>query len=1376
MLTPLAGTYRRGGVRAALSVWCCAEVFGYGLDRYAAPPEMRYSVDGDGFLVPDVTSGVVSVRQLPELSRNFGLVAAGGAGKTTTTAALAEVESAAEYVETPLESRDTLERMIAQAANAKKALYFDALDEAVTRDRFIMRWLARELSKPQAAGGFWRVSCRAAVWDPVFVSSLPDFKQWKLLPLDRVTAAAVVEEAVGSPNFDGSAFIEAAAAAGLGRLSGCVSQLIAVARFWHARGVLPETATEAMDYEVAHLLQETNSQRPRDLPGDRAARIARRLAAFETFSGAQAFAISASAVPGTLAVDRLPSEAEPVEAARAIEPGDYREVLDTALFDTGPAGAVVFRHQSYVEYLTAAYLVERKLQRGQVPALLGVHSNGLVPTSRVGVAAWIGALQPGLIEELIHANALMFASAGAVTELPSDAVRAAVVAALLDHAASGKIDPDWSVDPALLVHDSLEAQLAHSMGDLGRSQQLWWIARLAAAGQCAGLAAALAEAAVDTQWYAYARRAAVIAVGELGDDAIVAGLARILEQDQGSYVQVRGAVIDVLYPTLMSTQELMTALRPQPSEPMGDYYYDRTLSSIADRIPPADLPIALDWLGHLDDKPITRRYGRLVEGLLQKAWDHSDDPDIRRALAHLLASGGWRLLPGERLTLPWHEGDVDRRRSLVLETAAVQEDSWMAILWTGLLRSDDLEWILDQIDTCPPGIAASLAECLPRTSFDDVTPALADRILSLQPGHPAYHATQPLRGSVDLSSGISGHHHKNGVATHEAARARAMRQDDAKRALTGALANINVDPSSWWQIPELIQQAYDVDAGPCGLHDLTAWPGWSDLQPDDAAKLIDTGIRHLKAHTPNPAAWTPLTQWTSDQVMPDWTGVYLLTTLVQHYPKKLAEVQLDDWRRWLSAIIAVPIFSGDDPDGLRERLLDTVPAELRPVLVDAALDRLEELHNAGGQLSPVDVYRHLLQDFADRMVAWLLAVPVHSKAADELLSLVVRTSPSEVALDLCQRLRNNSASPLANRASDLFPELDPNSAVEELTSADHTPAQIAAVASRINAARLGPDQMLSAARLLLDTFPYHDEPPTQGGGVTPEDTTRQLRSTLLQQLASAGRVDDLSSLLANREEEDQEILGRYLATARARQADLAVRTIEPQRLLDLLRSADARLVRDDADFLTVILHQLNHLQHQISHTTAFREIWDHDVPQSEDSITDWIQRRLAERLAGGVVVDREVQVKREKPKGVGTRIDCVATTITETKSIARVLFEAKLANNDEVPTAMREQLIDRYLIPQGRHHGILLVYWIHPDRRPRKGWSKTLYPDKEALRTTLQEQADTEANNGFHIVPVILDITPPEGFAGKEHSNPKRDDITVAGLFQDRCFRPDTPG
>lgn len=1330
----------------------------YGLLRYAAALEEPVPLDSGGFLTPNSKGGVVSVLRLPALSRNFAVLAAGGAGKTTTTTALAEVEPDAGYVEAPLETRDKLEKMISEAAGAKKALYFDTLDEAVIRDPVIMRWLARELSKPESVDGYWRLSCRAAAWDPCFATSLPDFKTWKLLPLDRVTAAAVVGEAVGSADFDGTAFIEAAAAAGLGRLSGCVSQLIAVARFWHGRGILPETAVEAMEYEVAHLLQETNSQRLRDLPADRAKRIARRMAAFETFSGTQAFAVSATSAPGTLAVDHLPSESKPVETARVIEPVDYREVLDTALFDAGPAGAVMFQHRSYVEYSTAAYLVERKLQPGQVPALLGVHSNGLLPSSRLGVAAWLGALQPGLVESLVHANALMFASSGAATELPSDAIREAVVSALLVQAASGEIDPDWNVDPVLLVHSFLEAELERSLEVLQRPQQLWWIARLAAAGQCTGLATALADAAADGRWYAYARRAAVIAVGKLAGDDIVTELTSILDQDDNDPDhEVRAAVIDILYPKLMSTQALVAALRPQSALFGGGYY--RTLGELADRIPPTDLPLALDWLGQVDDGSEARGYGDLVRGLLQQAWEHWEDTDIRRALARLLVSANSRLLSWKQRSFPWLEGEADRRRSLVLEMASIGEDSWPAIFLAGLLRSDDVEWILDKIETCPLSTAASLSECLARIVPGAVTAALADRVLSLQPDHPAYEATRFLRGSMDMSSGIGKLQHKQAAAGHEAAQARAQLKEQAKLALNHALTHVDVDPGSWWQIPALVHQTSEDDPAPPFWHDLTTSPGWNDLQPDDAAKVIDAGVHYLEVHAPNPAMWTPLTSWTINQVLPDWTGVYLLSTLVRHHPDTLSEVQLDVWRRWMSAIVAVPVFAGDDPDDLRGRLLDAVPSELRPMLADEAMNHLTVLHAAGQHLSVGNIYERLVPELADRMVAWLLAVSEISPTVEELLSHVVRSGATETALGLCHQLRNEPDSPLAAHAEELLPGLDPNFAVDELTGMGHTPAQVAAVASRIDSVKLDQDHAFSAAWILLDAFPYHDDPPMQSGAVTPADRARMLRTDLLQQLASAGRVDDLFAMLANRSDLDREILGRYLATARARQADLAVKTISPQSLLDLLRSADARLVRDDADFQTVILHQLDDVQGHLIHTTAFREIWDSNVPQSEDSITDWVQRRLEERLVEGVVVDREIQVKREKPRGVGTRIDCVATTVTATRSTARVLFEAKLANNTEIPTAMRAQLIERYLVPQGRRHGIMLIYWIHPDRRPQQGWPKNLHPDKEALQATLQKQAEAELMNGFHITPVILDITPPEGFAGKDNSTPKLDNI-----------------
>jgi hypothetical protein len=112
-----------------------------------------------------------------------------------------------------------------------------------------------------------------------------------------------------------------------------------------------------------------------------------------------------------------------------------------------------------MEYLAAAYLVEPEVHTGQIPALLGVHANGRLPTARVGVAAWLAALKPTLINQLITDNALMFASSAAVTELPSDEARAAVVAGVLAAAVHEDASPDWTVTRSALVHSGLSDQL-----------------------------------------------------------------------------------------------------------------------------------------------------------------------------------------------------------------------------------------------------------------------------------------------------------------------------------------------------------------------------------------------------------------------------------------------------------------------------------------------------------------------------------------------------------------------------------------------------------------------------------------------------------------------------------------------------------------------------------------------------------------------------------------------------------------------------------------------------------------------------------------------------------------------------------------------------
>jgi hypothetical protein len=174
----------------------------------------------------------------------------------------------------------------------------------------------------------------------------------------------------------------------------------------------------------------------------------------------------------------------------------------------------------------------------------------------------------------------------------------------------------------------------------------------------------------------------------------------------------------------------------------------------------------------------------------------------------------------------------------------------------------------------------------------------------------------------------------------------------------------------------------------------------------------------------------------------------------------------------------------------------------------------------------------------------------------------------------------------------------------------------------------------------------------------------------------------------------------------------------------------------------VLISQLEQVQHELTHQGASRDLWnfgsDSATPASEDDITDWLRRQLRSRLTIATTIDREVQVERGQ-RGSGTRIDLTVTAPAAVHPAAavRVITEAKLVTNATLMTAMRDQLIRRYLIPTGLQHGIYLVYWIPPSQRKTL---KRTHTDPGELLRELERQA-ASAGRDIYIRPLLLDIT-----------------------------------
>ena len=991
-------------------------------------------------------------------------------------------------------------------------VYLDALDEAALNEQTVFRILEQRLTTKEARQVLWRLACRPAAWNPALAdalrASLPGFEELKLLPLTRA-ATGEIAAAVGA---DPSQFLDALTRASLGRLAASPIRLRAAASQWVGTGDLPEDQLSAIRFEVGKLLAEMDrGRRQPSLPIDRRLRLAGRLAAIAVFSGVSRFAAAAESRPGLLGVTELPSTPEPEEPGTPVTPAAYEEVLSTALCDAAPDAAVSFAHQQYAEYLAAFYLVERRIIRPQLTGLLRVDANGLLPGPMLGVAAWLAGLDPALTEPLIGPNALGFAQAG--VELPSQ-TRVVIVDGLLTKAAQGDIDRVWGLDLSALTHPQLDSQLIQYLdGSPRQPVLLWWVAKLAVAGNCRGLASRLLDVALNENWASEARRAAVAAVAALGGDLDLRQLEPLLHLDETSDPddEILAAVIEALFPRLVSTPGLLQALRPQRNPNLAGGYR-MLLTRLGDQLPLEDLPVALDWAStHVQDGEDA--YEEFIPQLVRRGWARADAADVLVALARLVAavaSGPVGTAGVRRMDLPWDGSDQGRQRELAVQVAGhLSGERWFGLLNLGLITSDDAVWLLDQLPNLPSASQGALARCVAALASNP-TADIADLILEMPQSHPAYAFTEGMRGVVRVYSDIAqlwrGAHPRvaqdgpDGAERREAIYARlAAALDDAERV-----------PDRWWRLASTLCEGgsgntFNV-ASCLFTHNLTDRPGWLLLDDQQQARVLDLGVQYLSTHQLNPAAWAGHPRVSMNEALPDWSGFYLMTTLLRHDPGRLYVLDPPVWRKWAPAIVGAWTSGSESDQQLRCDLVDLIPASELPSVLDTALDQLDAAkeHNAQHP-SAETLYDHLSPHLAPALAQRLIAGRYNGGLGATLLDLLIKNAPN-LALVTCQQLVNGT-SDLVPHARRGLAMLAPSAIVDELAAGERPPDDLGEILGHLTLSGLDEAHLTSLGRLLLRWFPPADAPPV------PSEAFRQdlqfeagrIRGLVFERLAELGQ-------------------------------------------------------------------------------------------------------------------------------------------------------------------------------------------------------------------------------------------------------------------------------
>ncbi len=146
------------------------------------------------------------------------------------------------------------------------------------------------------------------------------------------------------------------------------------------------------------------------------------------------------------------------------------------------------------------------------------------------------------------------------------------------------------------------------------------------------------------------------------------------------------------------------------------------------------------------------------------------------------------------------------------------------------------------------------------------------------------------------------------------------------------------------------------------------------------------------------------------------------------------------------------------------------------------------------------------------------------------------------------------------------------------------------------------------------------------------------------------------------------------------------------------------------------------------------------TPKDEERISDYIKRYLEDYLKGkGIILNREAQISRKDETDI--KVDAVKKVKDkEEYDCITVIIEVKGCWHSELETAMKTQLVDRYLKDNTCKHGIYLIGWFDcpqwDDNDSRK--KKTPKMDWEEAKTEYKKQAETFSVSGVNVKAFVL--------------------------------------
>jgi predicted NACHT family NTPase len=303
-----------------------------------------------------------------------------------------------------------------------------------------------------------------------------------------------------------------------------------------------------------------------------------------------------------------------------------REVLGTGLFLPRGSNRIGWAHQTYAEFLAAWYLKQREVPLSTVKKLIFSSEdpeNKLIP-QLYETAAWLASMRADVFQEIILTNPDILLQ----SDIPADAnTKLKITDSLLMKYENKEIfdrrESEYGNYAKLNCH-GLAAKLLLYISDHSKQVDTRELAiNIANSCKCVDLQEELVSLILDPSNPIHLRSSAARTIAKIGNEDYKLKLKHLsiepIATDKDD--QLKGCILRAVWPDLLTTEELFTALQlPKRRNLIGSYSIFIN-SDLVRNFQGDDLVVALKWLEKQGLRDAGHPFSQLGDNILLKAWE-----------------------------------------------------------------------------------------------------------------------------------------------------------------------------------------------------------------------------------------------------------------------------------------------------------------------------------------------------------------------------------------------------------------------------------------------------------------------------------------------------------------------------------------------------------------------------------------------------------------------------------------------------------------------------------------------------------------------------------------------------------------------------------